>query len=66
MSAYVQMTYGISSAHAQWFSYRKGEQTIVTSLDDITMIAYAIWAGKYITRAHLGFGAVVWVSGTEW
>ena len=23
MLAYMQMTYGISSAHAQWFSYRK-------------------------------------------
>ena len=29
------------------------------------MIAHAIEGGKYIWRAHLGFGAVIWVSGTE-
>ena len=44
---------------------QKVEQMIVMSLDDITMIAHAIWGGKYIRRAHSGFGAVVWVSGTE-
>ena len=44
----------------------KVEQMIMTSLDDVTMIAHAIWGGKYISRAHLGFGAVIWVSGTEW
>ena len=43
----------------------KVKQMIVTSLDDVTMIAHAIWGGKYIRRAHLGFEAVVWVSGTE-
>ena len=36
MPADVQMTYGISSAHAQWFPMEKVEQTIVMSLDDIT------------------------------
>ena len=40
----------------------KVEQMIVTSLDDNTMITHAIW---YIRRAHLGFSAVIWVSGTE-
>ena len=39
---------------------------IVMSLDDITMITHAIWGGNYIRRAHLGFRAVIWVSGTEW
>ena len=39
------------------------EQMIVTSLDDVTMLAHAIWGGKYIRRAHLVFGAVIWVSG---
>ena len=43
----------------------KVEQTIVTSLDDVTMIAHAIWGGKYIRRTSLGLGAVIWVSGTE-
>ena len=43
----------------------KVEQMIMTSLDDVTMISHAIWGGKYIRRAHSGFGAVVWVSGTE-
>ena len=38
---------------------------IVMSLDDVTMIAHAIWGGKYIRRAHLGFGAFIWVFGTE-
>ena len=37
----------------------KVEQTIVTSLDDVTMIAHAIWGGKYMRRAHSGFGAVI-------
>ena len=44
----------------------KVEQTIMTSLDDVTMIAHAIWGGKYIRRAHSGFGAGIWVFGTEW
>ena len=48
------------------FHMERVEQTIMTSLDDITMIAHAIWGGKYITRAHTGFRAVIWVSGTEW
>ena len=34
----------------------KIEQMIMMSLDDITMITHAIWGGKYIRRAHLGFG----------
>ena len=38
---------------------------IMTSLDDVTIIACSIWGGKYIKRAHLSFGAVIWVSGTE-
>ena len=58
-SAYVQMTYGISSAHAQWFSHGKSRAD-----DHVTMIDHAIWGGKYIRRAHSGFRAVVWVSGT--
>ena len=44
----------------------KVEQMIVMSLDDVTMIAHAIWGGKYIRRAHSGFGTVLWVSGTKW
>ena len=37
----------------------KTEQMIMTLLDDVTMIAHAIWGGKYIRRAHSGFGGVV-------
>ena len=44
----------------------KVEQMIMTSLDDITLITCAIWGEKYIRRAHSGFRAVIWVSGTEW
>ena len=47
------------------FPVEKVEQMIVTSLDDVTMIACAIWGGKHIRRACSGFGAVIWVSGTE-
>ena len=66
MPADVQMTYGISSVHVQWSSHRSTvEQMIVISLDDVTMIAHVIWGGKYKKRAHSGFGAVIWVSGTE-
>ena len=43
----------------------KVEQMIVMSLDDVTVIAHAIWGGKYIRRASSSFRAVVWVSGTE-
>ena len=39
----------------------KVEQMIVTSLDDVTMIAHAIWGGKYIRRVCTGFGDVIWV-----
>ena len=43
----------------------KAEQTIMMSLEDVTMITHAIWGGKYIRRACSGFGVVIWVSGTE-
>ena len=43
----------------------KVEQMIMTSLDDVSMITHVIWGGKYIRRAHSGFGAVIWVSGSE-
>ena len=43
----------------------KVEQTMVMSFSDVTVIAHAIRGGKYIRRANLSFGAVVWVSGTE-
>ena len=43
----------------------KVKQMIVTSLNDVTMMACAIEGGKYIRRGHLGFGVVIWVSGTE-
>ena len=65
MPAYAHMTYGIPSAHVHWSSHRKVEQTIVMSPNDVTMITRAIWGGKYISRVCLGFGSVVWVSGTE-
>ena len=66
MLAYVQMTYGVSSTHVQCSSHRKSRADNHDSLDDVTMIACAIWGGKYIRRAHLGFGAVIWFFGTEW
>ena len=67
MPADAKTNYGISSAHVQWFSSRKVEQTIMISLDDVTMIVCAIGGGKYIRRASLSFrAAVFWVSGTEW
>ena len=47
------------------FPTERVEQTIMMSVDNITMIAHAIWGGKYIRRVHSGFGAVIWVSGTE-
>ena len=36
------------------------------SFGDITIITHAIGRGKYIRRANSSFGAVIWVSGTEW
>ena len=47
------------------FPAERVEQTIMMSLDDVTMIASAIWGEKYIRRAHSGFGAVIRVSGIE-
>ena len=46
-------------------SMEKIEQTIMMSLDDVTMITHAILGGKYISRVCSGFEAVIWVSGTE-
>ena len=46
MPADVQMNYGISSVHAQWFSHGKVEQMITVSLSDITVIAHAIGEGS--------------------
>ena len=48
------------------FPTERVEQMIMTSLDDVTMITCAIERGGYIRKAHLGFRAVLWVSGTEW
>ena len=48
------------------FPMERVEQMIVMSLDDVTMITHVIEGGKYIRRAHLGFGVVILVSGTEW
>ena len=48
------------------FPIEKVEQMILMSLDDVTVIAHAIWGGKCIRRSSLSFGAVIWVSGTEW
>ena len=47
------------------FPMEKVEQTIMMSLSDVTVIAHAIGGGKYIRKASLSFGAVIWVSGTE-
>ena len=47
------------------FPMEKVEQTIVMSLDDVKVIAHAIWGGKYIRRASSSFRAVIWVSSTE-
>ena len=66
MPADVQMKYGISSAHAEWFSHRKVEQMIMTSSSDVTVISHAIGGGKYIRKASLSLRAIIWVSGTEW
>ena len=45
------------------FPMEKVEQMTVMSLSDVTVIACAI-GGKYIRKANLSFGAVIWVSGT--
>ena len=38
---------------------------IMMSLSDVTVITHAIGGRKYVRKANLSFGAVVWVSGTE-
>ena len=48
------------------FPMEKVKQMIMMSLSDVTVIAHAIGRGKYIRKASLSFGVVVWVSGTEW
>ena len=48
------------------FPSEKEEQMIVTSSNDVTVIAHAIGGGKSIRKAILGLRAVVWVYGTEW
>ena len=39
--AYLQMNKDGLSAHAQWFSHQKIEQTIMTSLCDVIRISHA-------------------------
>ena len=56
MLADVQMNYGISSVHVQWFSNGKSYVTVIT---------HATGGGKYIRKVSLSFGAVIRVSGTE-
>ena len=48
------------------FPVEKVEQMIMTSSNDVMVISHAIGGGKYIKKASLSLGAVVWVSGTEW
>ena len=62
----VQMNYGISSVHVQWFSHGKVEQMIMSSSNDITVISHAIGGGKYIRKVSSSLRTVIWVSGTEW
>ena len=47
MPADVQTNYGSSSMHAQWFSAKIMEQTILTSLYDVTRFSHAIEGGNY-------------------
>ena len=62
----VQVNYGIFSAYVQWFSH--GE----SRAEDSDVIRWchsdcSCYLGKgSIRRASLSFGAVIWVSGTEW
>ena len=66
MLADVQMNYGVSFVHAQWFSHGKVEQMIVTSSNDVTVISHAIGGAKYIGKVSSSLRAVIWVSGTKW
>ena len=59
MPADVQTNYGISSVHVQWFSHGK-------SRADDCDVTHGIGGGKYIRKVSSSFGAVIWVSGTEW
>ena len=65
MLADVQMNYGISFAHVQWFSHGKSRADNHDVIKDVTVIACAIGGGKYIRKASSSFGSVIWVSGTE-
>ena len=60
----LQMNHGGFNVHAQWFPTRRLEQTIMTSLYDVTRISHAVKGGNYKRRAWLNFEAVdtvVWV-----
>ena len=60
-----QANHGHSPVHVQCFSsLKEGEQTIVTSLNDITMFSHVSGRG-YIRKVHMNLGAVVWVFGTH-
>ena len=47
------------------FPTEKVEQTIMMSLDDVTVITHTIGGGKYKGELAQASGAVIWVSGTE-
>ena len=58
MLADMQMNYGGSNVHAQWFSTGKFKQTIMMSPYDIMRISHAIEGGKYKRRADMSLGVV--------
>ena len=65
MLADVQMNYGVSSVHVQWFSCRKNRADDCDIINDVTVISDATGGGTYIRKASSSLGAVIWVSGTE-
>ena len=60
----MQMNYGGSSAHVQWFPTEILEQMIVTLLYDVMRFSRATEGGNYKRRVQLSLRAtitVIWV-----
>ena len=56
----VQVGWSGSTAHVQGFSCSKVEQTIVTSLGDVTIMVLTLRVGRYMKRMCMSLGALIW------
>ena len=57
----VQVSPHDSTVHVQGFSTKRGKQTIVMSLGDVTVVMLTQMVGGYIRRMPMTLKALIWV-----